>query len=506
MINAKNYFEKVKAGEIVKSKLPETLQKSFDFVDKVTVNGRDWTTYEKSTSIQKTIDLYFEKLSDFLKSQAAPKSEPAKKVVVQKKTRQVPQQMDRTPKPVTEKATKRDVESGVERVEHISLELKFIRRFLNLNRKKKDRNQLRLFINALQKAIKERRITKTSKYAAEIMDIQDNLIKIHSQFKSERQKIEITISEGRELKYLSILGKQVEYQSVKFIKSYISLQGKIITNKQAKNLHNRIATAINREKVNSSDKYWTELNGIIKQLKSFIQRNPRTGILKIEQRELNGLNGILSDCGCKVETNLNGVDRVPEKTILNSLDVVNLNFEKLGFTGKWLELIGNPSKGFSAMIFGKPKMGKSYLAVEFAGYLARNHGKVLYVAREEGIDDTLQEKLEDKNVAHPKLDVSNYLPDDLSSYDFVFLDSVTKLGLSPTDLNKLDKDYPDISFIHIFQTTKTGNFRGNNEFQHDVDVVIEIPEIGKAIQYGRFNQGGSLNIFSERAETENKFE
>ena len=76
MINAKNYFEKVKAGEIVKSKLPETLQKSFDFVDKVTVNGRDWTTYEKSASIQKTIDLYFEKLSAFLKSQVAPKPQP----------------------------------------------------------------------------------------------------------------------------------------------------------------------------------------------------------------------------------------------------------------------------------------------------------------------------------------------------------------------------------------------------------------------------------------------
>jgi predicted ATP-dependent serine protease len=181
---------------------------------------------------------------------------------------------------------------------------------------------------------------------------------------------------------------------------------------------------------------------------------------------------------------------------MSSTDIVNLSFDKLGFKGKWLNLIGDPSSGFTAMIFGKPKMGKSYLAVDFAGYLARNHGTVLYVAREEGIDDTLQQKLKDKNVAHPDLYVSDYLPTDLSKYDFVFLDSVNKLMLSPEDLEKLKHNYPETSFVYIFQSTKMGNFRGGNEFQHDVDVVIEVPEKGIATQYGRFNQGGEINIFS----------
>lgn len=44
-------------------------------------------------------------------------------------------------------------------------------------------------------------------------------------------------------------------------------------------------------------------------------------------------------------------------------------------------------------------------------------------------------------------------------------------------------------------TEKDGNFRGKNEFQHDVDVVIEVPEQGKAVQFGRYNQGGEMNIF-----------
>ena len=92
--------------------------------------------------------------------------------------------------------------------------------------------------------------------------------------------------------------------------------------------------------------------------------------------------------------------------------------------------------------------------------------------------------------------MSDYLPTDLSKYDFVFLDSVNKLGLSPEDLEELKHNYPETSFVYIFQTTKMGNFRGGNEFQHDVDVVIEVPEKGVATQFGRFNQGGEINIFS----------
>ena len=83
----------------------------------------------------------------------------------------------------------------------------------------------------------------------------------------------------------------------------------------------------------------------------------------------------------------------------------------------------------------------------------------------------------------------------MDKYDFIFLDSVNKLGLQPDDLNNLKRQYTDKSFIYIFQSTKDGNFRGANSFQHDVDVVIEVPERGRAVQFGRFNQGGEISIF-----------
>jgi predicted ATP-dependent serine protease len=180
------------------------------------------------------------------------------------------------------------------------------------------------------------------------------------------------------------------------------------------------------------------------------------------------------------------------------MDFARIEFDTLGFSCKWLELIGDPSSNFTAMVYGKPKMGKSYLCIDFAGYLARNHGKVLYVAKEEGLDMTLQKKLNDKAVAHPNLFVSSFLPASLGSYDFIFLDSVNRLNLEPNDLNRLKSSNPTKSFIFIFQSTKDGNFRGANSFQHDVDVVIEVPEKGKAVQMGRFNQGGEILIFESR--------
>jgi hypothetical protein len=80
---------------------------------------------------------------------------------------------------------------------------------------------------------------------------------------------------------------------------------------------------------------------------------------------------------------------------------------------------------------------KSYLCIDFAGYLARNHGKVLYVAKEEGLDFTLQKKLNDEDVKHENLFVASELLADLNPYQYIFLDSVNKLGLSAEDLTIL---------------------------------------------------------------------
>lgn len=147
------------------------------------------------------------------------------------------------------------------------------------------------------------------------------------------------------------------------------------------------------------------------------------------------------------------------------MDFANMRFNTIGLKGKWFNLIGYPSPNFSTMVFGKPKMSKIYLCIDFAGHLARNHGNVLYVAKEKSLDFTLRKKLNDKDVMHPNLFVASELPNDLNPYQYIFLDSVNKLGLTAEQLNELKKQYPQKSFVFIFQTTKDGNFRGSNSFQ-----------------------------------------
>jgi hypothetical protein len=258
-----------------------------------------------------------------------------------------------------------------------------------------------------------------------------------------------------------------------------------------------ITGTLDNEKVPGNDPYMEKMKKVLSSLRVYIKDATTPNVLQIQEATLSGIQRALDGCCCGQQSGLDGLDgrQLTPETVMSSMDFANVQFKTLGFTGKWLELIGDPSSNFTAMVFGKSKMGKSFLCIDFAGYLARNHGKVLYVANEEGLDYTLQDKLNDKNVKHPNLFVTGSLPGNIAKYDFVFLDSVSRLGLTAEDLRVLKTQFPTKSFIYIFQSTKQGNFRGENSFQHDVDVVIEVPEKGKAVQMGRFNQGGEMDIF-----------
>jgi predicted ATP-dependent serine protease len=176
---------------------------------------------------------------------------------------------------------------------------------------------------------------------------------------------------------------------------------------------------------------------------------------------------------------------------VNSQDLLGMTFETIGLQGKFRELIGDPSVGFTAMVFGQPKSGKSTLMLEFAHELASKHGKVLYAAIEEGYGYTLKEKIQRLQVAHPKLVFSEQLPSHLAQYDFVFIDSVSRAGMELEDLIKLKNRYPKTGFIFIFHSTKEGKFRGGNAYAHEVDVIIEV-EPGVARASGRFGVGGEV--------------
>jgi hypothetical protein len=493
MINPENYLSKIK--DVAIPAMPMPLQKGHEFLMKATANATDWQTYHNSTAIRKTIQLYFERLAEFLQANSKADSKRRRKEAEQKQGQEIMQEAMRKQGLIDDKGAKIDRSAKKRKekpqpeqpmwVERMPEELRLIKRYVNLDGKTKTKEEILRFINSLQKAIVEKRIRKTSPYAEQIKYVQEKLIDVYNNMKG---KIKLELKPETAEAFRKLTGGEKVMASIGFIKRYIAMNEKPGMKEKARQLLEQINRSYDKGKIMDNDPYIVEIQELKKNLKSFItDKSIKT--LEIERATLNGLEGIL---GCACQT-MNGIDGKPG--IMNSMDFANMEFDTLGFRGKWLDLIGDPSSNFTAMVYGKPKMGKSYLCIEFAGYLARNHGKVLYVAKEEGLDMTLQKKLNEKAVAHPNLYVSSYLPTSLDSYDFIFLDSVNRLGLEPTDLNKMKAKNPSKSFVFIFQSTKDGNFRGANSFQHDVDVVIEVPRKGKAVQMGRFNQGGEVSIF-----------
>lgn len=512
LLTASNYFKETKGINF--SELPEALQKGHSFVIKSTENGTNWNAYSTSQNIQRVIDAYFSKLDEYLeKNQSKKKTLPKEETKHEVKHEHAPV-VHHTPK--KERKTK-VVPSGSDEpeillVERIPEEIRFIRRYVSWHNKRKTKEDFLRFINALQRAIIEKRVRKTSPYAKELKHIQDNLIRVYN---SMGKSIPVGLHHDVYNRFKEIIASEKVMPSVALIKRYINLNGKYGVKDKAQVLVSAMTKAFEKGKIGKTDKYFKVFDQMHYNLSQYI-KDKKQKILSIERTELDGLNGFLSGCGCEMagpETEeLNGINCLSAETekpenqaevatvkslpgVMNSMEFKNMQFKTLGFVGKYRTLIGDPAPGFSAMVYGRPKMGKSFLCVDFAGYLARNHGKVLYIAREEGLDMTLQEKLKAKDVVHPNLYVAEEIPEDISPFDFIFLDSVNKLGLSAKDLETLRSSNPGKSFIFVFQTTKDGHFRGANEFQHDVDIVIEVPEKGRAVQNGRYNQGGEMEIF-----------
>lgn len=196
--------------------------------------------------------------------------------------------------------------------------------------------------------------------------------------------------------------------------------------------------------------------------------------------------------------------------IMSSNELINHTYTKYNFSGKWNDFVGQPSKNFHAMIYGRPKQGKSILAVQFAQYLSENFGRVLYIASEEGFSVTLQKKVAEFAQDNPNLDFANYRNFDqikealhVRKYQFVFIDSVNFIKITPEDVEDLKAQNKGTAFITIQQATKNGNFRGSQEFAHNCDMVIRV-EAGQASHQGRFQEPTEMAVFDKPEENANK--
>lgn len=373
-----------------------------------------------------------------------------------------------TTKPKAEKPT-----STATPVEALSPEVKLIKRVITLQGKtiKKanadTKNNPRTILNALQRAILSKQIRKTSKYADEVMYAQDALIRIVNGALSGALSGSDVINFTRYDDLVKVANSEVVSETAKIASQFIKIQEKEGKQKEAENLLKRI---------DKSGENGEEIDGMKKALKNYV--DGKTTKLKASEQVLKGLHGI-------VDVNFESGD------VVNSTTIEGKHFDTLDFHGRWEGFFGKPNPDFKFMFYGKPGNGKSTFALQFAGYLSRELGlPVLYVANEEGFGLTLQEKVKRLGVANSNLYLCDSLPEDLSQFSVVFLDSVNNMGLEPEDLKALPSGK---AYVYVFQTTKDGNYMGKQEFAHDVDTVVRVENMNAYKDKNRY--GGEIQEF-----------
>jgi hypothetical protein len=195
--------------------------------------------------------------------------------------------------------------------------------------------------------------------------------------------------------------------------------------------------------------------------------------------------------------------------ILSASEILTKTYEEpLGVQGKWKIIFGDLTPDFTAMVSGQAGSGKTSMLLELSYYLAKNHGSVLYISSEEYDSLTLVDKLKDvlRNRIFKSSEVkAEDIPSnlyfakdlrDLKPYDFIIIDSVNEMDLDIRDYREIRDIYPDKAFIMVFQVTKAGEFRGENQFRHETGFYAEIDNgvidvkknrYGKKVMYDYFN-------------------
>lgn len=388
------------------------------------------------------------------------------------KAEKEPKAKEEKPKKEPKKKEEKPI-SNATPVEALSPEVKLIKRVITLQGKTMKKansektNNPRAILNAIQRAIRTKQIRKTSKYADEIMYAQDALIRMVNGSLNGTLSGADVINFTRYDDLANVAHAEVVSESAKIAAQFIKIQEQAGKEKEAGTLLKRI------EKSNEKGE---EIDGMKKALKNYV--DGKTTKLKASEQVLRGLHGI-------VDVNFESGD------VVNSTTIEGKNFDTLDFHGRWEGFFGKPSPDFKFMFYGKPGNGKSTFALQFAGYLSKELGKsVLYVANEEGFGYTLQEKVKRLNVANSNLYLCDSVPEDLSRFDVVFLDSVNNLGLEPEDLKAMPSGK---AYVYIFQTTKDGNYMGKQEFAHDVDTVVRVENMNAYKDKNRY--GGEIQEF-----------
>lgn len=175
-----------------------------------------------------------------------------------------------------------------------------------------------------------------------------------------------------------------------------------------------------------------------------------------------------------------GQDPHETERILSAANMSQLNTMLLNFQGAWLQLIGQPQTNFKMLVQGESGSGKSHFAIQLAQYLT-GFGRVLYVSGEEGFAATFQDKIRTMGAhRHPNFYTGDFrtgtelLVEAPNLYHFIVIDSINDMGISYEQYLQIIERFRQSGIIALFQNTKSGKFRGSNEFIHKSDIALKL--------------------------------
>jgi predicted nucleic acid-binding Zn ribbon protein len=208
---------------------------------------------------------------------------------------------------------------------------------------------------------------------------------------------------------------------------------------------------------------------------------------------------------CPVELPSNG-------KIISSKELREISYKCLNFQNKWKDFFGLPAVVFHLAVHGKPGEGKSTFCMQFADYLAKNFGRVIYISGEEGFSKTLQDKVVNLKINNQHLffaDINSFeqiktvIPD--NKFHFIFIDSLDTLRIDALRLRELREQYSQSGFITISQSTKDGKMRGSQEIIHDADITVKVEDGTATTTKNRYLiRGKEFEVFPEQGNAGNK--
>ena len=379
--------------------------------------------------------------------------------------------------------------------------LTFVKSFLLMIGKKKVRKNLQSLLNRINKAADKKEIRKKSIHAEAVKYVAESLVAAlntdYATFVFKLDKIGSEILEP-------YMNTKEALPNV-LLRSFYNSQNKKFT-KTHSNLLKRL------EKIENQDNPFSiEISEAIKVLK---QAQKSNSTIKATKPTLRGLAGL-----CKKKSSLNGFENVSRKAVmagaasgaiggmigtvlqqsLSGVELLEVDYETMDLSFDFSKIgLDDMPKNASILVYGKPKHGKSTFALQLANELSKK-GSLLYVANEEMMSDgkpskSLQDRVKRIGYTH-SMRFSKNLNVPLQNFQFIVIDSINALGLDIHAWRDLRNQYPNSFFVLVSQVTKSGVFRGSQEWAHDVDVIVDVKN-GKADIMGRFGSG-EYEIFNQ---------